>query len=205
MIWDDSVAQDPTPWPWRSVVPMPGPLPPHIIKANTLAALATQIQARLNALRGQRFFAAGVVPSVQLRPISWRTFRTRLHDSMGLLHPAWTSISSAAGRHSRMLGRVRHGARRGTVRCIQSRVPVPYYAVLLGAGTLDTCGGPITNVDGHVLRPDGSAVPGLFGAGNCVASAAGRGYWGAGGTIGPALVFGYLAGLGAANEPNHPQ
>lgn len=80
----------------------------------------------------------------------------------------------------------------------------PYYAVLLGAGTLDTCGGPVVGTDGRVQRPDGSGIPGLFGAGNGTASPAGRGYWGAGGTLGPALVFGFLAGRNAAREPIHP-
>lgn len=70
----------------------------------------------------------------------------------------------------------------------------PYFATLLGPGTLDTKGGPRVDTRGRVLRPDGSAIPGLYGAGNCVASPSGEAYWGAGGTIGPILCFAYLAG-----------
>ena len=44
-----------------------------------------------------------------------------------------------------------------------------------------------------VLRADGSAIPGLYAAGNTSASMMGETYPGAGGTIGPALVFGYCA------------
>jgi predicted oxidoreductase len=76
----------------------------------------------------------------------------------------------------------------------------PYWCVLLGAGTLDTCGGPVIDSSGAVLRPDGSAIDGLYGAGNCVAAPTGQGYVGGGGTIGPALTFGWLAGASAARH-----
>ena len=70
----------------------------------------------------------------------------------------------------------------------------PYHCIVLGPAALDTKGSPITDEKAQVLFQSGQPIPGVFGAGNCVASPAGQAYWGAGGTIGVALTFGYIAG-----------
>jgi 3-oxosteroid 1-dehydrogenase len=51
-----------------------------------------------------------------------------------------------------------------------------------------------------VLGADGRPIPALFGAGNCIGSPVGGGYFGPGGTIGPALTFGYIASRSALHE-----
>jgi 3-oxosteroid 1-dehydrogenase len=71
----------------------------------------------------------------------------------------------------------------------------PYYAVPVSVGAMGTKGGPRTDRDGRVLHVSGSVIPGLFAAGNAMAGATGKAYGGAGGTLGPAMVFGYRAGL----------
>lgn len=74
----------------------------------------------------------------------------------------------------------------------------PYYAVEVVSSCLGTKGGPRTTAEGAVLDVDGHVVPGLFAAGNAMAGPTGMVYGGAGGTLGPAIVFGRLAGLAAA-------
>jgi hypothetical protein len=80
----------------------------------------------------------------------------------------------------------------------------PYYAALLAGGNLDTKGGPATNVNGQVLDRMGQPIPGLYGAGNCVASASARAYWAGGATLGPFLAFAYLAANAAHREAAAP-
>jgi 3-oxosteroid 1-dehydrogenase len=74
----------------------------------------------------------------------------------------------------------------------------PYYAVPVALGAMGTKGGPRTDADGRVLHVSGRVIPGLYAAGNAMAGVTGRAYGGAGGTIGPAMVFGYRAGHHAA-------
>jgi predicted oxidoreductase len=76
----------------------------------------------------------------------------------------------------------------------------PYYAALVTGGTLDTKGGPKTSPDGQVLNNEDKPIPGLYGVGNCVASASGRAYWAGGGTLGPIIAFAYRAARAANAE-----
>jgi 3-oxosteroid 1-dehydrogenase len=70
----------------------------------------------------------------------------------------------------------------------------PYYAVKMESGALGTAGGPKTNGHAQVLDWQGDPIPGLYAAGNAMAAVLGEGYGGAGGTLGPGMTFGYLAG-----------
>ncbi|WP_017664843.1 FAD-dependent oxidoreductase [Porphyrobacter sp. AAP82] len=74
----------------------------------------------------------------------------------------------------------------------------PFYAVEIASGLLGTNGGPRTDGQARILGHDGAPIPGLLGAGNAIACPTGGIYAGAGGTLGPALTFGYIAGRTAA-------
>jgi len=76
----------------------------------------------------------------------------------------------------------------------------PYYAFMLGAGALDTSGGPMINARAEIVDYANKPIAGLYGAGNCVASPSREAYCGAGATIGLALTFGYLGGRNAATR-----
>lgn len=74
----------------------------------------------------------------------------------------------------------------------------PFYAFRIEAGDLGTKGGVVCDEHSQVLREDGSVIPGLYATGNVSASVMGNEYAGPGATIGPAIVFGYLAAQRAA-------
>lgn len=74
----------------------------------------------------------------------------------------------------------------------------PYYALRVRAGDLGTKGGLVYNQHAQVLRTDGTPIDGLYATGNTSAAVMGTDYAGAGATIGPAMVFGYVAARHAA-------
>jgi 3-oxosteroid 1-dehydrogenase len=74
----------------------------------------------------------------------------------------------------------------------------PFYAVRMVPGDIGTNGGLVTDEHARVLREDGTVIAGLYATGNITASVMARAYPGPGGTIGPAMVFGYIAARHAA-------
>ncbi|MEY9211744.1 FAD-dependent oxidoreductase [Thermobifida halotolerans] len=74
----------------------------------------------------------------------------------------------------------------------------PFHAVPVHPSALGTKGGPSTTPDGQVIRADDTPIEGLYAVGNAMAAPTGMVYGGAGGTLGPAVVFAHLAGRHAA-------
>ncbi|WP_373077367.1 FAD-dependent oxidoreductase [Zhongshania sp.] len=76
----------------------------------------------------------------------------------------------------------------------------PFYAVQVVPGDVGTYGGVVTDTSARVLREDGSVIPGLYATGVSTASVMGRVYPGAGSSIGPTFVWGFVAANHAAGS-----
>ncbi|HJW56064.1 MAG TPA: FAD-binding protein, partial [Burkholderiaceae bacterium] len=176
---------------------------PYLIEGATLADLASNITARLQKIRSK-------IGVYALAP----DFTSTLQDTIA----RYNGYAKAGKDPEFDRGRYPYDAdwhavfsprREGTKQPVNPMPDVtmhplrengPFYAIILGPGALDTCGGPSINEHAQVLDADGHPIPGLYGAGNCIASPSGRTYYGAGHTIGMALTYGYIAGLHATGK-----
>jgi succinate dehydrogenase/fumarate reductase flavoprotein subunit len=196
MLFDDTVATSESRAGMRQPLPAPGePVPEWIIKGDTWDDLAAEIDAKLieyaddiAGLRLDESFAANLAATIE-----------RFNGF------AETGVDLDFDRGAAPIGRAWNGPNReGSPNPTMAPfAPLgPYYCVIVCAGILDTNGGPVINTKAQVLDHDGAPIPGLYGAGNCVASPAGQAYWGPGATIGLGITYGHLAGLHAAAEPD---
>lgn len=78
----------------------------------------------------------------------------------------------------------------------------PFYAVEVLPGDVGTYGGVVTDVHARVLQGDGSPIEGLYACGVATASTMGRVYPGAGASVGPSMVYGWVAAKHAAGLDN---
>lgn len=76
----------------------------------------------------------------------------------------------------------------------------PFFALRVYPGDLGTFGGLLTDAHARVLRDDGSVIDGLYATGTSTASVMGRITPGAGGSIGPAMTWAYVAACHAAQS-----
>ena len=82
--------------------------------------------------------------------------------------------------------------------CIGPLASAPFYAIRIYPGDLGASCGLVTNASAQVLREDGTIVSGLYACGNDMDSIMRGIYPAPGVTLGPAMTFGYLAALHAA-------
>ena len=180
-------------------IPPSGAPAPHVVSGDTLDALAAAFAERVERLRPH-------APRLRMAA----DFATNLKASVARFNAgARDAVDPDFQRGERPIERAFNLMFTGGVR--DERNPLlfplsdagPYYGTIIVPAALDTKGGPQINPRAEVVRGDGTPIPGLYGAGNCVASPAGKSYWAAGATIGPAVTFGYLAGRHAAQAEVH--
>jgi 3-oxosteroid 1-dehydrogenase len=180
------------------------PIPPtpmgidYMIEGKDLDDLAAKVDERLASL-------ADVARNARLEP----AFAQQLKVTVQRFNQfAETGVDEDFGRGSGMLDRF--DMQVSSARWPKSDKPNPvmypisaegpYYAMILAPGLLDTNGGPVIDTKARVLDSDDKPIPGLFGAGNCIASPARDAYFAGGITLGMAMTFGMIAGASSAAE-----
>lgn len=194
-IWDQRSQDHSATNDYGSAIVPPGADDRHVIKADTLDELAEKISLRLKKyanLIGHMELANEFLPNVKESIDRFNEFAARGKDD----------DFHRGERSSDVLfnGLVKDEPNRKNPTMWPINRSGPYYAALVGGGTLDTKGGPKTNTHGQILDNNDKPIPGLYGVGNCVASASGGAYWAGGGTLGPMIAFAYRAANAANSE-----
>lgn len=163
--------------------PAPARLGPHersgyVVSAPSLEALAARIGMNAETLRSTvETFNANAIRGVD------------------------PEFGKGESDHNRAYGDAGHGPNP----CLAPLDRPPFHAVALSVGDIGTLSGLDTNGDGAVLDEHGTPIPGLFAAGNDMASAFGGAYPAGGVTIGPALTFGWRAAVALAGTIHEPR
>jgi len=76
----------------------------------------------------------------------------------------------------------------------------PFVGYRVRAGVFGTRGGPVINENAQITDFGNQPIPGLYGAGNVVAHPFASAYPGGGGTLGPAVTFGHVAGKSVLSD-----
>lgn len=168
----------------------------HVIKGETLEELAANVAERLKRYEN-------VTGGLRLSDDFFANLKSSIKRYNEL---AATGVDDDHGRGERPVQQLFNGNVKEEPDTTNATMyPIadtgPYYAALVTGGTLDTKGGPKTNRHGQVVDDQDRPIPGLYGVGNCVASASAQAYWAGGATLGPILAFAYLAANAADAEP----
>lgn len=176
----------------------------HVLAADTLKALSAQIASRLEEISGRTGglrlapeFAENLKHTIaRFNGFAATGKDTEFQRGKAAYDNEWHLVFSP------MRADTNWPSNEGpTVTMHPFRDEGPFYAIILAAGALDTSGGPDIDAGARVLNSANAPIPGLYGAGNCVASPSGEAYYGAGHTLGMAIAFGYIAANSAHLEP----
>jgi 3-oxosteroid 1-dehydrogenase len=145
----------------------------YIFRADTLEALAAKIHVPLDALK---------------------------ETVANMNQYAETGVDPEFGRGGNAYDQMFGDAHVKPNPCLGPIATPPYYAVAINCGDLGTKGGLKTDARARVLDGSGRPIANLYAAGNNSSSPFGNCYPGAGGTIGPAMTFGYVAASEIAEQ-----
>lgn len=106
---------------------------------------------------------------------------------------ARTGVDPEFGRGSTVYERTIGDASHGPNPSLGALSTAPYYAIRLYPGDIGAAVGFRTDVNAQVLDADDDPIPGLYAVGNDMQSVMGGRYPAPGITLGPAVVFSYLA------------
>ena len=196
MVYDQRTAER---FGGRYPIPPPGAVADHVVTGEGVEGLAAALDERVRT-RLASALPAGIGP-LALDP----SFAPRLRATLARFNAlAEAGRDEDFGRGSKAVETAFHGPP-----AADNQLPNPLmhpidaddrlYAIALVGTTFDTNSGPRTTNEGRILGP-GGPIAGLYGAGNCVDPVFGEGYPGGGSTIGPGMVFGFLAGDHAARR-----
>jgi 3-oxosteroid 1-dehydrogenase len=194
-VWDERSQEHSASDEYGRLIVPPGADDSHVIRGETLDELAAAIAERLERYRAH---TGGLAPADD--------FAANLRASIERFNGfAERGVDEDFGRGERAVQQLFNGlVREEPGRENQTMWPIsdtgPYYAALVTGGTLDTKGGPKATPDGQVVDDLDRPIPGLYGVGNCVASASARAYWAGGATLGPIIAFAYRAAHAADAE-----
>ena len=112
---------------------------------------------------------------------------------------ARSGADPAFGRGSKAYNRYQGDALNTPNPCVRPIESGPFYAIKLVIGDIGTFAGLAVDAQTRVLDARKQPIKGLYAVGNDAASVMGGNYPGAGITLGPALTFGYTAGMALAD------
>ena len=139
----------------------------YLIQANTVAALARQLQMEVTVLQA-----------------TLSEFNAMADQGID------TQFNRGTTDYQRANGDANWP---GPNPCLGALREAPYYAIRLYPGDIGAATGLRTDTHARVLNAEGEALPGLYACGNEMHSIMGGVYPAPGITIGPGLVYGYLA------------
>jgi succinate dehydrogenase/fumarate reductase flavoprotein subunit len=196
-IWDQRSQDHSASDEYGRLIVAPGDDDAHVVSGQTLAELAERIGERLSryaSVTGGRALAPDFLATLTKTIERFNALAASGRDED--FHRGETPVQVLFN------GVVKEEPGRTNVTMWPIRAEGPYYAALVTGGTLDTKGGPKTTPDGQVVDDTDTPIPGLYGVGNCVASASAQAYWAGGATLGPIIAFAHRAALAANREPS---